>query len=222
MQTLVKKRILFVDDEANILSGLRRMLYPMRGQWAMEFAESATTALGLMAESPFDLVATDMRMPDMDGEQLLIHVRERYPSTVRVVLSGYSDKAISLLTSGVAHQLLGKPCNADTLKEIIERTTTFQTLIPNPAIQQLLGSIETLPTLPTVYAELKRLLDTPGASPAHIGAILSHDIGLTTKVLQLVNSAFFSLRTARIRSGKGGSPPWLGYHAVACGCGQCV
>lgn len=197
-----KKRILFVDDEVNVLNGLRRMLYPMRERWEMVFAESGPAALACMAQAPFDLIITDMRMPGMDGEQLLTIVRERYPHTMRFVLTGYTDKDVSVLTAGLAHQLISKPCNPEMLRDIIGRTHLFQPLIPNPAMRKMLGAIEVLPTLPSVYLELKNLLGNPGVSPHQIGELLSRDIGLTTKVLQLVNSAFFSLRARVTDPGK--------------------
>ena len=65
------KRILFVDDEAKVLEGLERMLRPRRREWEMVFATSGAEALRLLEASPFDVIVTDMRMPEMDGAQLL-------------------------------------------------------------------------------------------------------------------------------------------------------
>ena len=63
----MRKAILFVDDDPNILDGLRRMLRSMRKEWDMAFAQSGQEALDLMAEKPFDVIVSDMRMPGMDG-----------------------------------------------------------------------------------------------------------------------------------------------------------
>ncbi|MCF6243145.1 MAG: response regulator, partial [Bacteroidales bacterium] len=68
---MMKKRILFVDDEPNILQGLKRTLRQQRKQWDMVFTESGQQALELLAEQPYDAVVSDMRMPGMDGAQLL-------------------------------------------------------------------------------------------------------------------------------------------------------
>jgi YesN/AraC family two-component response regulator len=80
--------ILFVDDEPNLIDGLRRMLRSFRQRWNIAFATSGSEALELMSQRPFDVIVSDMRMPGMDGRQLLEEVEKRHPQTVRVVLSG--------------------------------------------------------------------------------------------------------------------------------------
>ena len=64
-------RILFVDDEPNVLSGLRRMLYSLRNEWDMKFVSSGAEALQCLSEAPFDVLVTDVRMPEMNGIELL-------------------------------------------------------------------------------------------------------------------------------------------------------
>ena len=88
----MKKRVLFVDDEVNLREGLRRMSYLLRDEWEMAFAESGAQALALLSKAPFDVIVSDMRMPGMDGAQLLDEVRQRYPQMVRLILSGHSDR----------------------------------------------------------------------------------------------------------------------------------
>ncbi len=71
MTALPSRRVIFVDDEPNLLGGLRRMLRGRR-DWYCIFADSGPAALELFAEEPFDVVVTDMRMPGMDGAHLLM------------------------------------------------------------------------------------------------------------------------------------------------------
>jgi len=108
-----KKRILFVDDQPNILAGLRRMLHKMQDEWEMEFYESGKEALAAMEKQPFDLAVSDMMMPEMNGAKLLKKVRELYPGTVRFILSGHSDRELILQSVGYAHQYIAKPCDAE-------------------------------------------------------------------------------------------------------------
>jgi YesN/AraC family two-component response regulator len=84
------KRILFVDDESMVLDGIRRMLYTQRNRWEMQFALGGEAALQACEASSFDVIVTDMRMPGMDGATLLGHIRDRYPNTARIILSGHS------------------------------------------------------------------------------------------------------------------------------------
>jgi DNA-binding NtrC family response regulator len=110
------KRLLFVDDEAVELEGLRRSLHGMWGEWEMRFEKSAADALQAMADSRFDAIITDLRMPSMDGAGLLEVVKRRYPGMVRFVLSGQVSKDVVLRSVVPAHQFLSKPWDPVELK----------------------------------------------------------------------------------------------------------
>ncbi len=112
------KRLLFVDDEAMILDGLRRALHGMRGEWEMHFVDSAAAALQALDKQAYDAIVTDMRMPLMDGAQLLEAVKQRHPEMIRMVLSGQSSRAAVLRSISPAHQFLSKPCDP---KELVLR-----------------------------------------------------------------------------------------------------
>jgi len=189
----VKKRILFVDDEPEVLSGLRRMLRGLRHEWEMVFAESGKQALDLFAEAPFDVVVTDMRMPEMNGAQLLARITRDFPRAIRIVLSGYSDQDMILKSVCTAHQYLSKPCDAETLKAVITRAAALRETVYNEKVREVVAKMETLPSVPTLYAQITEVLQSPQASMQEIGDIISQDVGMTAKILQLVNSAFFGL-----------------------------
>src|SRR5689334_21901638 len=106
MQSEVRKKIIFVDDEQNVLDGLRDLLRKERKRWDMVFANSGERALHGMEQQHFDVVISDMRMPGMDGAELLHLVRERYPSTTRIVLSVHAERAAVIRALPVAHQYL--------------------------------------------------------------------------------------------------------------------
>src|SRR5450631_4533885 len=118
---MTSPRILFVDDEPNLLAGLRRMLRTKGDVWDMQFAESGRQALTLMGEEPFDVVVSDMRMPGMDGGQLLAEVRRLYPRTARIILSGHADQAAIIAAIGPTQQYLAKPCELDLLVAVLDR-----------------------------------------------------------------------------------------------------
>lgn len=187
------KRILFVDDEPMILAGLRRLLRPQRERWDMSFAGSGAEALALLESKPFDAVVTDMRMPAMDGAKLLELVRERYPATIRIVLSGYFESDAAMRAVPVAHQFLAKPCDPEKLHEAIERSCGFAGMLPDAALRRIVGAVGRLPTLPRTTALLTEALEKPDVPLSEIGRIVEHDVGITAKLLQLVNSAFFCL-----------------------------
>jgi HD-like signal output (HDOD) protein/ActR/RegA family two-component response regulator len=188
------KRILFVDDEPKILEGLQRMLRPMRESWEMNFANNGEAALTQLREGKFDVVVTDMRMPGMDGAALLSEVRLEYPHMVRIVLSGHSDEQLILSSVGQAHQYLSKPCEADLLKDTIGRACALRDLLSDTSLTLLISKMQSLPSLPSLYRELMQELEAEDPSTKRIAAIIGKDPGMTAKILQMVNSAFFGLR----------------------------
>jgi DNA-binding NtrC family response regulator len=115
-----KKRILFVDDDPAILTGLQNLLHRDRPRWEMVFALGGQLALDEIRKAPpFDVVVSDMRMPEIDGATLLSTVKEESPDTVRIMLSGYAaDEAIERVRPAL-HMLLLKPCDVATLRNAI-------------------------------------------------------------------------------------------------------
>jgi len=188
------KRILFVDDEPNILSGLKRQLRPQRHEWEMAFAESGDEALSMIEADPFDVVVSDMRMPGMDGAELLRRVKERYPETVRIILSGHSELELVMKSVGPTHQYLTKPCDPDLLRATLKRAFTLRDLLADERLQALAAGMTTLPSLPTLYQKIVEVLQEPDASLAAVGEVIGQEPAMAAKVLQLVNSAFFGLR----------------------------
>ena len=186
-------RVLFVDDDPNILQGLQRLLRPMRGEWEMSFALGPHEALVLFDQAPFDVVVTDMRMPDMTGVELLARIRDAHPAVARIILSGQSQLASAVHSAGVAHQFLAKPCDADALRETILRVLALRKLLHDPKLARLVAGIGSLPSLPASYAAISKELAGEDPSLQRVAEIISHDIAMSAKVLQLVNSAFFGL-----------------------------
>src|SRR5215471_2964278 len=187
------KRILFVDDEAKVLEGLERMLRPRRREWEMVFATSGAEALRLLEASPFDVIVTDMRMPEMDGAQLLEQVQKRFPSVVRLVLSGYFEMEMAIRAVPVAHQYLAKPCDPEKLRLAIDHACGFISILTDETPRKVVGAIGSLPSVPRTCAALLQALRNPDVPIDEVGRIIEQDVGMSAKVLQLANSAFFGL-----------------------------
>lgn len=119
-------RVLFVDDEPNILSGLRRILRGQRKEWEMVFREGGEEGLAAVTEAPCEVVVSDMKMPGMDGAEFLCNVREQYPGSIRIALWGETDSHMIYRCVQHAHQYLAKPCDADTLVSTVKRIFRLQ------------------------------------------------------------------------------------------------
>lgn len=153
------ERILLVDDEPNVLDGYQRTL---GREFTLETAVGGQEALALMEKAPYAVVVSDMRMPGMDGVQLLSRVKTQSPDTIRVMLTGHADMetAINAINEGSIFRFLNKPAT----KDMMAKTLT------SALVQYRLVTAE------------KQLLEQT----------LSGALQVLTEVLSLVNPAAFS------------------------------
>lgn len=180
--------ILFVDDESMLLDGLRRALRPMARHWTMRFAASGAAALEQLHQQRADVVVSDVRMPGMDGVELLSRVRDLYPGTLRVALSGQTELEHALTAVSVTHRFLHKPCPAATLKETVAQLIAVNERIASPQMQAFVTSTGALPASPAVIDRINTVLLDPTASSAMISEAVSADPAMTAQVLELANS----------------------------------
>jgi HD-like signal output (HDOD) protein/ActR/RegA family two-component response regulator len=187
-------RVLFVDDETRVLEAIERVLFDIETDWQTRFVSSGDEAMTELAREPYDVVVSDLRMSGMDGVALLTRVADRYPRTVRIVLSGHSDEEAALKMVRVAHQFLAKPCSAETVHEVIARTDRLTKVLGDRKLQALVGQVGALPCAAHLQAQLCELLERDDASgnTGPLVDLIRQDPALTCKLLQVANSAFFN------------------------------
>jgi DNA-binding NarL/FixJ family response regulator len=156
-------RVLLVDDEPRVVEALGRMLDCELDDIDVVTATSGTEALAELAAQPFDVVITDMRMPQMNGAELLEHVHGRWPEVVRLVLSGQMEPEASVRARPHTHQFLAKPCPADDLVGALERARRLRDWATNPRARAVLAEFAALRWQPT----------PTGREPADAGALLA-------------------------------------------------
>jgi HD-like signal output (HDOD) protein/ActR/RegA family two-component response regulator len=194
------KRILFVDDEPQILQALGNLLRKQRRTWEMVFASGGQAALEEMAKAPVDVIVSDMRMPEMDGATLLQKAKALYPSTARIVLSGQADRDLIVRVLPVSHQYLSKPCDGATLRRAIERACEIHALLENPSLRGEIGRIDHLPSTPEAYSQLRRSLARHDSCAEDVSRIVERDPAMTAKILQMVSSSYFGQPPAAVSS----------------------
>ena len=187
------RQVLFVDDDPNILQGTKRAMRSLKNHLESDFAENATVALQKMATTPFDVVISDMRMPGMNGADFLEEVQRLYPQVIRIILSGQSDENLILQSIGSAHQYLAKPCSSETIKRTVDRACAIQDHLSDTNLKKIVAGITHLPSLPSLYTQLLEELQCEQGSLDRVSDIISQDVALSMKMLQIVNSAFFGL-----------------------------
>ncbi|SCC90593.1 Uncharacterized protein SCG7086_BS_00090 [Chlamydiales bacterium SCGC AG-110-P3] len=198
--TTDRKQILFVDDDEKLLAGLKRGMRSMRDAWDVYFASHVNEAMQFLSEGPIDIVIADIRMPEIDGVTFLKTVKSAYPHTLRVVLSGESGNEMGHKALEVANQCLAKPCSVEDLKGIIQEMLTTQNRLGNGILKDAMTQLDTLPSIPQQYWDLKDAIEDPNSSMEGISDVIAKDIAMSAKILQLANSAFFGFSVERITS----------------------
>ena len=131
--------ILVVDDEADVVESIRELL---RLDYRVLVATRASEAISILQEGPVDVVMTDQRMPEMTGVELLHHVRETQPDTVRLLFTGYADvrAVIDAINRGNIYRYITKPWDPEDLQVVVRDAVERHDLIAER--QRLLGELQ--------------------------------------------------------------------------------
>jgi putative nucleotidyltransferase with HDIG domain len=191
---LNRRKVIFVDDEAFALEVLQRVFEPMRTEWHMEFVTSGADALTRLEQMGFDAVITDLKMPHMNGAELLEEVSRRHPTVSRIILSAQADEDLVFESVNTAHQFISKTSDPKLLMKKIRKVVLMRQTRLSSEMIETICAIDRLPSVPEVYAELVEAVADPNTSLADLGGIVERDGAISAKILQLANSAFFGLR----------------------------
>lgn len=185
-------KILFVDDQKNVLQGLRRSLFGVRKEWDMHFAEGGKPGLEILQAGDFDVVISDMRMPEMDGAQFLEEVSKKHPETARFVLSGQADKETTYRAIGPSHQFFSKPFDADELMKTVARVLSLRARLDRDSVRVISG-LRCLPSPVGNRQSLRQVMEEGGDKIEPVAAVIADDVGMSLKTLQLTNSTYFGI-----------------------------
>jgi len=187
------KRILFVEDNELLLELYGMLLDGERDFWQTTLAPNGETALKLLEQTAFDVVASDMQMPGMSGIELLAEVRKLHPQTSRIIISGFTDQAEAADALNCTHLFIPKPFNAKTLRATLTRIGSLDAYLKDEKLRGLAAKMRTLPSFPTLYLEIMREIESPTSSIQGIAKIVAKDPAITAKILQAANSAAMGL-----------------------------
>ncbi len=189
----MKQRILFVDEDQSVLDGFKRVLYKMRSKWDMDFASTSEQALEKMENGSFNAVVASLHMTGISGIQLFEILQESHPETARVFVSDSGEMKTLIEALGTAHQFLVKPVDPVILKNTILRVMALREYLQDNHLKAVINKIKSLPTQPEIHLELLQAISTE--SIREIGKIIEKNPSIAAKILQLVNSPFFGLKS---------------------------
>ncbi len=188
------RRILFAEHDARVREALQRLVRPYAPAWEATFAPGGVEALRILKEASFDVLVTGMAMPVVTGGDLLRAVAEGHPGMVRIALAPASEQAHVMACAGHTHQYVARPCEGEVLFDAVNRACDMEASIRRERVGRLVGRMDRLPSLPDLYVKLVEKVQDPECSIDEIGDIVAQDIGMTARILKMVNSASFGLR----------------------------
>lgn len=188
-----KPRILFVDDEERVLKGFKRLLFRYKSQWQLHFCTDPLVVESLITQHSYQIVIVDMRMPEMNGVEVLSVVRRVQPECIRIILSGQSSDEMIQGAVEVAHQFLAKPCEEGKLVDTIKSALSMVGVVTKLQNAKLNVDLANLPDMPSILQEVESLLKREDCTCEAVGNLVSRDPVLAAKLLKVVNSAFMGL-----------------------------
>ncbi len=175
------KRILFVDDEPDVLDGLKRTFRKQNLPWICKFVSSGEEALEVMSEHAIDALVTDYRMPGMDGKELLEVVSKEYSETVQIILSGIENITDEIwLATGL--QFLEKPCSTKKLITTIERGLFLKNLFQLNFIRLLSDSFRDFSTFPELQIRIQSEKNTDEGISKAAAEIICPELGIRFRI----------------------------------------
>lgn len=187
---MADKRILLASTESDVVDQFRQSL---GAEWTVTGADNTAAALELVEREPYEVVVADLELAPPGGAEILARARQVHPTCIRFVLAAEADRQRVVKHMLGAHQFLNKPVDLSSLKGTLQRAVALDGWIGSDKMRELVARVHTFPTIPSLYLEVLAVLRSPSATTSDVGAIIGKDLAMCTKLLQMINSAYFSL-----------------------------
>ncbi|MCP4566663.1 MAG: HDOD domain-containing protein [FCB group bacterium] len=191
-----QRRILFVNRENTAHSKLTDLLINSTEEWVSNSAADCEQALAILAEDgPFDVVISEMEGPGIDGIDMLKTIRELYPGTTRYIVSDSDNREAITRAMAYAHQCVPRSIPVDKFAKLIDNSLGIRKILSDKNLLDRISAIDSLPSPPEIYKKLVGEFQSENVTIQKISDIIKQDVGITAKLLQIVNSAYFGLQT---------------------------
>lgn len=188
----MSKRILFFAVAAAEREVVQAEFCRPQEGWEKCVAGDFDEAIALVAAKPVDAIVVDCG-PDDAGVKLLNWATEHHPKIARVLMAEAAEHEGALRVLRGPHQFLAKPVTPEVIVGTVESMMLLNSLIPNEVLLTLASRIKSLPPMPSLYFQIVARLKSPDCSAQSVAEILTKDMAMTTRLLQVVNSGGFGL-----------------------------
>ena len=156
-------------------------------------AASGKEGLAFLGRTPVDIVVSDLVMPEMNGQEFLTAVSRDHPESMRIIISAHEDQLTVAQCLMFGHRYFSKPFDVRNLAAVLRRICHLKHQVGSDKLKRVVSGLGALPTPPKIYLRLSEAVNSPYSSLDEIGAIVQEDPGLTLKLLQISNSAYFAV-----------------------------
>ncbi|MGA2246031.1 MAG: response regulator [Verrucomicrobiota bacterium] len=189
----MKKSFCFAGFDDREVPTLRAAIAASHTPWECRFVADASTALAAMAGEPFDALVANMSMPGRTGAELLREMRASRPNTLGFIVGEVKDQQLIIDCIGGPHRFIRRPFEPGQLVAGLKRGLTLDAWLATDELRQLAPQLRRLPSLPSTYFNLLKEVESASATTQSIGAVIARDPVVTARLLQMANSAAFSL-----------------------------
>lgn len=186
-------RILLVDDESAPLADLQKELKQINSNWDVLIATGGKQAMDFFRHQKVDITISDLNMPVMNGVELLSLIRAECPGCMRIAIIDPKDIHQYQNIALAAHQFIAKPWSIRDVAAKIYQLHGLSNILHQEGVQKVVNQISRLPSQSSAYSQLIDELNKQESSLDKTARIISTDMSMTAKLLQLVNSAYFGL-----------------------------
>ena len=190
----MNRRLLLIGDGPRGLHQLQQLASALGPTWYVIGANGLAEAQAALGHGPLDAIVAELRIGGGSGLQFLNEITELHPKTQRFLLADLSDKQAVTKCVGTSHHYLATPCDPQTLRAALDRAFSLDVWLMNDRVRKFIGQMQKLPSIPTLYFQVVKELQSPMSSLETIGNLIAKDLVMTAKLLQLINSAVFGLR----------------------------
>jgi putative nucleotidyltransferase with HDIG domain len=165
----------------------------LNNEYEIFTAASGKEGLEFLAKTPVDIVVSDLVMPQMSGHEFMGHVANEHPESMRIVISAHDDQLTVAQCLMFGHRYFNKSIDLPNLASILKRIARLKHQVGTGKLKRVISGLGALPTLPRLYFQLNEAVNSPFSSLSEIADIIQQDAGLTVKLLQVANSAYFGM-----------------------------
>ena len=189
----MKRKILFLDSNRDNLNSIQAYFKNMSQAFCLYFVDDINDAYDILDSHEIEVLVSSLNIDDFDGIGFFVGIKHRYPEVIRILLADPIDKNLSYKLIEVAHQYIRKPVNKEKLKLILFEALSFKDIMTDETVLEIINDMDRIPSLPTIYSKIVEKLWANDSSIDELADLISQDIGMSSKILQLVNSAFLGM-----------------------------